>query len=166
MNPETKTKIGLLKEKGLTTRQIKEVLNLTNHDLYDKPKKEANPEPPKNTEGNRHVKVSKNDIVNTLLTEQEECLRKLKSHIDTPFKDKWEYAEWHREAIALQLGQFNHNELTLDNKALWGWLLESEKPVKREMRDWVIYILHNHLEITFAQARQELAQRENADEPR
>jgi hypothetical protein len=112
------------------------------------------------------VKVSKNDIVNQLLTQQEECLLKLKSHIDTPFRDKWEYAEWHREAIALQLGQFIHNDLTLDNKALWGWLLASEKPVKREMRDWVIYILHNHLEITFAQARQELAQRENADEPR
>lgn len=166
MNPETQEKIKLLKGKGLTIQEIKGVLNLTNHDLYDEPKKKARPGPPENSNGNNSVKVSKNDIVNTLFTEQEECLKKLKSHIDTPFRDKWEYAEWHREAIALQLGQFNHNDLTLDNKALWGWLLESEKPVKREMRDWVIYILHNHLETTFAQARQELAQRENADEPR
>ena len=36
MNKEIKEKIELLKKKGLTIQEIKGILNLSNHDLYDK----------------------------------------------------------------------------------------------------------------------------------
>ena len=55
MEAETQKKVELLKEKGLTIKEIKEILNLTNHDLYpenkEDPKSEtAQGEEPKATE--------------------------------------------------------------------------------------------------------------------
>ena len=112
-----------------------------------------------NTEGFSSIKIASNNTVNDLAKQQERCLIKLIEHIKKPFKTKWEYAEWHREAIALQLGQTNHNRLMLDSEAIWGNLIEGRGT--EEKREWIIFMMHNHLETLFSAARQELAIRES-----
>ena len=116
-----------------------------------------------NSEGFQSIKISSNRAVNDMAKQQEICLKKLIEHIDKPFKDQWEWAEWHREAVALQLGQHTTNSFYLDAKALWGKLIEGA--TTRKYRELAVFIIHNHLEKTFAQARQELAIREADNEP-
>ena len=171
MTPETEENIQLLREKGLSIREIKKVLNLSNHDLYDSQEEVKSEEPiqktkpipeTENSKGFSSIKIASNNTVNDLAKQQERCLIKLIEHIKTPFKDKWDYAEWHREAIALQLGQTNHNRLMLDSEAIWGNLLEGRGTEAK--REWIIFMMHNHLEILFSFARTELAERERIEE--
>ncbi len=111
-----------------------------------------------NSEGFSTIKTSSNRAVNDLARQQERCIKKLIASIDKPFRDKWEWAEWQREAIALQLSQHTTNDLFLENMAFWDDLIEGH--ADKEKRDWKIYLMNNFLIKTFAQARQELAERE------
>ena len=166
MKAETQRKVELLKEKGLTIKEIKEILNLTNHDLYpenkEDPKSEtAQEEEPKATEIDDRftaIKISSNRAVNDFTKQQELCLLKLIERIDKPFKDQWEWAAWKREAVALQLEQHTTNSFFLDSKTMWGKLIEGA--TTRKYREITVFLIHNHLEKTFAQARGELAYRE------
>ena len=176
MEAETQKKVELLKEKGLTIKEIKEILNLTNHDLYPENKEDPKSETaqegkPKATEIDDRftaIKISSNRAVNDFAKDQEKCLLKLIEHIETPFKDKWEYQAWHRWAMALQLDQHDKAKFPdffNNNRALWGNLIEGAKnldgtPVTKDKREWVISLIHNYLEYVFALARNELAYRE------
>ena len=170
MKAETQRKVELLKEKGLTIKEIKEILNLTNHDLYpenkEDPKSEtAQEEEPmkkkstvESSEAFQSIKISSNRAVNDFTKQQELCLLKLIERIDKPFKDQWEWAAWKREAVALQLEQHTTNSFFLDSKTMWGKLIEGA--TTRKYREITVFLIHNHLEKTFAQARGELAYRE------
>jgi hypothetical protein len=105
------------------------------------------------------IKISSNRAVNDLARQQELCLIQLIQHIEKPFKDKWEWTEWHRQAIALQLSQHSTNDFFMDFQGLWDYLIEGNGD--RDRRDYIIYMIHNHLEKTFAQAREELSERES-----
>ena len=112
------------------------------------------------------LKISSNKSLNDLVREQERSLKELREHIKTPFRDKWEYVEWRTEAVALQLSQTKRNDFFLNAKALWEYLLMDAKrpdgtPVNEQMRDWIIFMIHGHLEKTYSRARRELAEREN-----
>ena len=181
---EIREQIEKLKEKGTPIREIKEILNVSNHIIYEAAKgtentenaKDTNPEsqPEKITQestGKKEekttkekndpfttVKISSNLAINDFTKQQEECLQRLTECANTPFKDQWEYMAWHRLAIALQLSQYVSNDFYLDNRALWENLLEGQATESK--RKWVITILHNFLELTFAQARIELSIRE------
>lgn len=118
-----------------------------------------------NTERIKVMKISSNKALNDLLKEQELCLIKLVEMKDRPLKDKWEWAEWHREAIALELSHTEENWEWLDDEAIWQNLIKGTRDdrgeeVTKEEREFIIYILHNFLEIQFSKARQELAIRE------
>ena len=104
------------------------------------------------------IRLSSNPAINDFTKQQEECLQRLAECQNKPFANQWEYMGWHRHAIALQLSQYVSNDFYLDNRALWENLLEGTST--REKRQWVITILHNFLELTFAQARIELSIRE------
>jgi hypothetical protein len=104
------------------------------------------------------MKISSNRAVNDLARQQELCLKALIKRIDQPFRDKWEWTEWHRLARALQLSQHIANDLFLDFEGMWHNLIEGE--ADRDMREFVVFAIHNYLEETFALARKELAERE------
>ena len=124
-----------------------------------------------NSEGIKDVTLSSNQSINDLMRQQEAILLKLIEKIEKPFKNIWEYAEWHRTAIALQLGNYLHNELLIDNRAVYDHLMEGATttdglPMTAEMRSEIIYAIHNHLEITYSMARSELSKREGkSDNP-
>ena len=103
------------------------------------------------------IEISGNPSVNSLARQQEKCLEDLISHIEKPFKDRWEYSEWHRQAIRLELSQTEENEF-LDDRAFWELILKDFKDVNgeittKEIREEIIYIIHNILEIQFSKAR-------------
>ncbi len=178
MNKEIKEKIELLKKKGLTIQEIKGILNLSNHDLYDKgdepeqadPKTEVGPEAREKAKSNSSkgfetITISSNKAVNEFARQQERCLIKLINTIENPFESKWEWAEWHREAVALQLSQYKlfRNTYFIDNRVLWEQLLK-ESHSSREMRDFTVFLIHNFLTVAFSLAREELAYRERENE--
>ena len=121
--------------------------------------------------------ISKNDIVIRLYEAQKDCLTELKSHIETPFKDMWEYKDWEGWARALQLAQTTDNKLSIENKAFWRYLIKEEygrEVVYRDSkgnirtpdarkREWVIEIFYNYLTKTFSMAREQL-RKEDKDE--
>lgn len=117
----------------------------------------------KNSDGFREIRISSNKAVNELARQQELCLKRLIERINKPFRDKWEWAEWHRNAIALQLSQHKTNSFVLDNQALWNKLINPDEPI--ENRELTVFIIHNYLEKTFAHARLELAEREKDNDP-
>ena len=173
MNPETQEKIKLLKGKGLTIQEIKGILNLTNHDLYDEPKKKARPEPPENSNGNKTgintgIIVATNPTINKFAEQQEECLRKLREVVNTPFENEWAYLKWKREVIMLSLSQIEKRTLHLDSRAFYYFLIanpeETDQTRAKQRRNTVATIIHNDLVITFANARMELANRETHEE--
>ena len=97
MNKEIKEKIELLKKKGLTIQEIKGILNLSNHDLYDKgdepeqadPKTEVGPEAREKAKSNSSkgfetITISSNKAVNEFARQQERCLIKLINTIENP----------------------------------------------------------------------------------
>lgn len=102
--------------------------------------------------------ISSSDTVNRLLAQQIEVLQRLKDSINHPFKDEWEYLEWKEEVIELQLSQYTHNALIPNSKAIWHNLIQGN--ATPEMRQWIAKLMYNHIGITFAQARMELAERE------
>jgi DNA-binding transcriptional MerR regulator len=186
---ELKEKIETLKAKGMTIREIKEILNISNRDIYDnieEPKPDAGlhttteeEESPGqgNTKPSRKeakpdiqisdkfatIKISSNRAVNDLTRHQERCIEELIAIIDKPFKDQWEWQEWQREAIALQLSQHTTNEFFMENMAIWDNLIEGH--ATREKRNWVVFLMTNFLVKTFAQARAELqySERDKSD---
>lgn len=106
--------------------------------------------------------ISKSEAVNEILKHQRSVLERLKNTIEKPFKDEWEYLEWKEEVIELQLSQYTHNALIPNSKAIWHNLIEGN--ATPEMRQWIAKLMFNHIGITFAQARMELAEREaNSD---
>ncbi len=109
------------------------------------------------------IQISTNTAVNNLAREQEFCLMRLKETMTHPFLDKWQWLEWHTQAVVLQLSNYTRNSFFLDNEALWCHLLASEKNM--EYREFTIQLIYSHLEITFAEARIELAQRETGKMP-
>ena len=120
---------------------------------------------PLNTPGFNNISLSRNDSINDLAKQQEKCLLNLIAKIQNPFQDMWDWVAWKRQAIALQLGNFNYNELWLESRQIWGKLLKDAKteegePIDEQTRNDIIFCIHNHLERTFAQARQELSKRE------
>jgi hypothetical protein len=123
-----------------------------------------------NSEGISRITLSSIPAVNDLMRQQEAILLNLVQKIKTPFRDEWEYIEWHRTATALQLGFFGNNELLLDNRACWEYLIEGAKTeegyeITEEGRSRIIFAIHTHLERTYSMARQELSKREvNNDE--
>jgi DNA-binding transcriptional MerR regulator len=189
---ELKERIEALKAKGMTVREIKEILDISNHEYYEstgdpiseenpkqdagqrspeenekpaqgstKPgEKEAKPENEderskvENSEGFSTIKISSNRAVNDMTRQQERCIKKLIARIDKPFKDEWEWQEWQREAIALQLSNHTTNDLFIENKAFWDPLIEGH--ADRDRRAWNVFLMTNFLVKTFAQARAEL----------
>ena len=122
-----------------------------------------------NSEGIKDITLSSNQSINDLMRQQEAILIKLIEKIERPFKNIWEFAEWHRTAVALQLGNYQNNELLIDNRAVYDHLMEGARTsngilMTPEMRSEIIYAIHNHLEITYSQARLELSKREGKGE--
>ena len=121
-----------------------------------------------NSEGFDEISISSNRSVRELAQQQEICLIRLIEHKDKPFKEIWDYMRWHREAVALELSQTEDNYKFLDDRAFWGKLIQGYrnsqgKEISQEQREWIIFILHNYLEIQFSKARIELAIRENGE---
>ena len=122
-----------------------------------------------NSEGIKDITLSSNQSINDLMRQQEAILIKLIEKIERPFKNIWEFAEWHRTAVALQLGNYQNNERLIDNRAVYDHLMEGARTsngilMTPEMRSEIIYAIHNHLEITYSQARLELSKREGKGE--
>ena len=121
--------------------------------------------------------ISKNDIVIRLYEAQKDCLQTLKSHIETPFKDMWDYKDWEGWARALQLAQTTDNKFSIENKAFWRYLIKEEygrevvykdskgniRTPDARKREWVIEIFYNYLTKTFSMAREQL-RKEDKDE--
>jgi DNA-binding transcriptional MerR regulator len=207
---ELKERIETLKAKGMTIREIKEILNISNHDYYEstgdpiseenpkdkenpkldagqrttteekespaqgftKPSQKGNEEQKDNTEKKAEpktgisdkfatIKISSNRAVNDLARQQEMCIEELIATIDKPFKNQWEWQEWEREAIALQLSSHTTNDFFIENMAMWDSLLEGH--ADRDRRAWNVFLMTNFLVKTFAQARAELQYSERGE---
>ena len=72
-----------------------------------------------NSNGFKGLILSSNKALNELSRKQEQCILKLLEYRNKPFEDIWEYLEWHRQAVALELSQTQENYKLLDWKALW-----------------------------------------------
>lgn len=121
-----------------------------------------------NSNGFKGLILSSNKALNELSRKQEQCILKLLEYRNKPFEDIWEYLEWHRQAVALELSQTQENYKFLDWKAFWIQLTRNYrningKEISKEQREWEIEILHNFLEDQFSKARIELAVREGQE---
>lgn len=126
----------------------------------------------------KNYPISKNDIVMRLFEAQQDCLQALKSHIETPFKDMWDYKDWEGWARALQLAQTTDNKLSIENKAFWRYLIKEEygrevtyrdskgniRTPDAKKREWIIEMFYNYLTKSFSMAREQLRKEEKDEE--